>query len=823
MPYDPSEVLGQLTFAVDPSLQPALAEVDGLVDGDAPRSVARLQDSDGSVSDLVVDEVLVSAGERASAEAFAARWNGAIIDVIAPTNDTEATDYLVRIDPSAVDAARGPDALLTLEPHQPGEMRFGSDRALRLIAVAAIESAEHGLAISPNWIAEGASLEDGSVIEAYDAPNRNALEWSYMRDGGEQDIGVAPALQFLASEGKLDNERVRIMINDGGFYDNPDFPAVKVLRKAQWGDVGLMKCTGGALCPWHGSQVTMTAMGQLDNEYGVAGPAGPVAELVAVQASADSYKRLKTLRDMVDEHRPDIVNMSYGTGVTVFRSAASDTYDRNYKDMTNRGALLVAAAGNDGRDIDSRACIGKYCYETLLMVPCESTHVLCVGGMKTNSTWKADGSNFGSRPGSTSVQLYAPFCVRVLNDPGDPFYEKETKNSCGTSFSSPFVAGVAGLLKAAEPSLSPGQLREILLSTAHHGGVHFEHVVPADGQLRLDAMAAVERVLGSTPAAPDIRIDSPADGSSFPKHHWFELEATATSFAGGPLPVHWHSSLDGELGTSDLSGDIDVPQLSEGDHVLTATATDLAGQTSEHWSVISVRDTPPTVKIGGGLDGNSFYDGNTVDLFGMTQDLEYYGPLPDDHVRWEVRRNGSLVHEAEGHIAAIPGYKMTPGSYEVTFIGEDNGHVVEDHASFTVKALPLGEDPPQVYIDDPVSGAVYGVSGAHKAQVHLVGSAHDPQDGWLSGTRFRWTATSQAGTTIVLCEGSNLGGGGGQQFVVEKDCSDIDVELDIDPAVADLSDNLYDPTLWTITLTAYDSSGIDNQASVAITVQVMVG
>ena len=64
-----------------------------------------------------------------------------------------------------------------------------------------------------------------------------------------------------------------------------------------------------------------------------------MAELVAVQASTDSYKRLKTLRDMVDEHRPDIVNMSYGTGVTSFRGIAEDTYDRNYAKMTDRGAL----------------------------------------------------------------------------------------------------------------------------------------------------------------------------------------------------------------------------------------------------------------------------------------------------------------------------------------------------------------------------------------------------------------------------------------------------------------------------------------------------
>jgi hypothetical protein len=120
---------------------------------------------------------------------------------------------------------------------------------------------------------------------------------------------------------------------------------------------------------------------------------------------------------------------------------------------------------------------------------------------------------------------------------------------------------------------------------------------------------------------------------------------------------------------------------------------------------------------------------------------------------------------------------------------------------------------------------VFGVSGAHHANVHLDGSAFDAQDGHLDGTHFRWTAESQVGTVQSLCVGSAVpGSGDGGGFLIEKDCDEIDVELDLDPAVGDIDgDGLMDPTQWTIKLTVFDSAGLYVTRSVAITVAVMVG
>ncbi len=824
-PYDPAEVEGQLSFTVDPSLVPAVADVAGVHEGDAPRPTARLVDSSGHASDLVLDELLVSTADRGALDAFLARWSATLVDEM-PATDGGVVDYLVRLDPRSFDPSGGPDALLALEPHQPGQMRFGDDAALRLVALAAVDADEHGLAIMPNWLEEPDSIADGTTTEAYDAGDRNAFNWSYMKAGGVLDIGVAPAWQLLESQGRLD-ERVRIMIVDGGFYPNHDFPDEQKIRKGEWRKKNAMNCTGGSLCPWHGSDVTLAAMGKLDNEYGTAGPAGPVAELVALVADTDSYTRLKKVREVAGEEKPDIVNMSFGTGVTAFRGIAEDTYNRNYDDVRKGGATLFAAAGNDGIDVDSRACIGKHCYETLLVVPCESKHVICVGGTKTSSTWKADGSNFGGRPGTGSVELWAPYCMRVMNDAGDPFYETETKTSCGTSFSSPFVAGIAALLKAADPGLSHGEIREVLADTAHRGGVHFDHLIATDWQRRVNALAAVEAVLGVSPAKPTVSIDAPGDGEFYALDHWFDLRATATSFAGGPLPVVWTSNIDGDLGTTGLDGDLTVAPLSPGTHVISALVADTLGQAAMDQVTIEVGNTPPTVDIVTPTDGDSLYEGQSLQLVGFTQDLDHYGPLPDESVRWEVRKvvGGALVFEGTGHVAAVPDVDVTAGDLAVRFVADDDGIVVEDQVVVEVLPVPEGEHVPSAIIVEPTVGTERGTGGG-KVDVRLRGMGYDLGYGDLPGTRFRWTARSQAGTELVLCTGSSLpgGGGGGGGFVALTDCSDVVVQLGLDPNVGDAGgDGLMDPTVWTITLEVVDLAGLSDTDVTTVEIYLAVG
>lgn len=92
-----------------------------------------------------------------------------------------------------------------------------------------------------------------------------------------QDIGAPEAWSLLHHAGKLSN-KIKIAILDGSFAPNADFPEsityVSVVpgmsdprnARKSWGD------------SWHGTNVFNTAMAKPDNNFGIAGTAGPVGK-----------------------------------------------------------------------------------------------------------------------------------------------------------------------------------------------------------------------------------------------------------------------------------------------------------------------------------------------------------------------------------------------------------------------------------------------------------------------------------------------------------------------------------------------------------------
>jgi hypothetical protein len=373
------EASTDFSVSIAADLEPTVREVEGLDDGDPARPVGRMAEGE-SATDVVLDELIVSTESVAALQAFLDRWNGELLDSFPPVDGV--TDHLVRIDASTADVTNVAANLGSFEGHE--DIAVSDEATLRLLAILAAETAGYGTQVALNPIETPAGVPDGTAQESEDHPN--PFTWSYLRGGGTQDFAVGPAWQLLEAHGKLERT-VRVLINDGGFTSTADFPDDVTLRKADWGQENALKCTGGTPCPYHGTDVTMTLVGQLDNQYGTVGPAGPVVdELILVAVQKDTWKRLRTLEDMVEQYRPDIVNMSYGTPITVGRDAARWAFDRRYKHMHDLGALLVAAAGNDGLDLDQETCRLGHCSEWLELFPCESDYVLCVGGVDRNST-----------------------------------------------------------------------------------------------------------------------------------------------------------------------------------------------------------------------------------------------------------------------------------------------------------------------------------------------------------------------------------------------------------------------------------------------------
>ena len=230
---------GPLTLVVDPSLQPDLAEVDGLDDGDDPRPVGRIRDAGGTDMDVVLGELVVVSESAEQLDAFVERWDAEIVHSYEPEPDG-SQDHLVRIDGDAVVDAADPAVLaevaaglVAMEPYHSGEMALGDASLVGLLAVIAHETNEGGPVVSPNFVGESTGIAERSMVESSD--RADAWGWSYLRNGGALDYGVTGAWELLGDAGHLDRG-VNVLIFDGGFAPIDDLPYDPTLRGAQWGD-----------------------------------------------------------------------------------------------------------------------------------------------------------------------------------------------------------------------------------------------------------------------------------------------------------------------------------------------------------------------------------------------------------------------------------------------------------------------------------------------------------------------------------------------------------------------------------------------------------
>ncbi len=113
---------------------------------------------------------------------------------------------------------------------------------------------------------------------------------------------------------------------------------------------------------------------------------------------------------------------------------------------TSAGALVVAAAGNDNLD-----------YDISPHYPSNYQGVLAVGAVNSVNDEKAVFSNYG-----VSVPVFAPG-VNILSAFSGGGYGN---GGSGTSYSSPLVAGLAGLIKVQHPDWSPEQIAAQIRTTA---------------------------------------------------------------------------------------------------------------------------------------------------------------------------------------------------------------------------------------------------------------------------------------------------------------------------------------------------------------------
>jgi subtilisin family serine protease len=209
----------------------------------------------------------------------------------------------------------------------------------------------------------------------------------------------------------------------------------------------------------HGTFVAGIIGAEGNNGFGVTGVCWDVT-LVSLKVLNDkgiglSSYTARAIAEASSEGIP-ILNLS---GRWFLSSTGLSAYDEPLTAVINAySGLLVCSAGNENRDIN----IGqKPCYPASYNLD----NLITVGATDSNDDLWYKNNLEGSNYGSSSVDLFAPGAGIYSTDNNGSFdYDS------GTSFATPFVTGVAALLKSMKPELSAQELKARILDNVDKFG-----------------------------------------------------------------------------------------------------------------------------------------------------------------------------------------------------------------------------------------------------------------------------------------------------------------------------------------------------------------
>ncbi len=186
----------------------------------------------------------------------------------------------------------------------------------------------------------------------------------------------------------------------------------------------------------HGTHCSGISAAITNNQIGIAGMAPKVKVLAVRVLNADGDGYLADVTNGITyaaDRGAKVISLSLGS------SRGSHTLQRAIQYAKEKGSIIIAAAGNDGTSLPT--------------YPAYYSNVIAVAATDKNDR-KASFSNYGHW-----VDLAAPG-VDIIST----WLNNNYQNLSGTSMSTPFVAGIAGLL--ASEGKSPQQIEQILKQTA---------------------------------------------------------------------------------------------------------------------------------------------------------------------------------------------------------------------------------------------------------------------------------------------------------------------------------------------------------------------
>ncbi|HEX7845031.1 MAG TPA: S8 family peptidase [Chitinophagaceae bacterium] len=205
----------------------------------------------------------------------------------------------------------------------------------------------------------------------------------------------------------------------------------------------------------HGTHVSGIIAAARGNDKGMDGVADNV-RIMSLRAVPDGDEHDKdialAIRYAVD-NGAQVINMSFGKGFSPEKGWVDDAV----KYAESKGVLLVHAAGNDAKNIDTAF---NYPSPVFVKDNKRASNWITVGasGDPKIGGYTASFSNYGK----DEVDVFAPGVKIYATVPGGNTYN----NLQGTSMASPVVAGLAALILEYYPNLSAQQVKYVIEKSA---------------------------------------------------------------------------------------------------------------------------------------------------------------------------------------------------------------------------------------------------------------------------------------------------------------------------------------------------------------------
>jgi subtilisin family serine protease len=222
------------------------------------------------------------------------------------------------------------------------------------------------------------------------------------------------------------------------------------LEDRNYGNNDIMAST-----PMHGTHCSGIIAAARNNSKGMDGIADNV-RIMMIRAVPDGDEHDKDIANAIRyavDNGAQIISMSFGKDFSPQKQWVDDAF--RYAESKN--VLLVHAAGNDAKDVDTE---DNYPSPLYINGKGRASNVITVGasGDPKNGGLTASFSNYGKK----EVDVFAPGVRIYATLPGGTTYG----NLQGTSMACPLVAGIAALTLEYYPNLSAKQLKYVIEKSA---------------------------------------------------------------------------------------------------------------------------------------------------------------------------------------------------------------------------------------------------------------------------------------------------------------------------------------------------------------------